>query len=403
MDDKYIMGISGCFLEPAFSEGKCRCIALHLALCLVFFSGLLPLPFAMAAPGEREVVVIGVGVHEDAAKRQAYRNAIQSVIGAIVVAETLVENDELMRDKVLSHSDGYISATRQVGNTRPIGDGLVEVTMRVTVKSDSLKAKLRDENISVSAFDGAVLFAEAIRQKEARDAAGREIRAIVSGAIPSVVRAEATIAEIQKKKLQGMMRLGLPVNTYVDTEAYATMVGRLNTALSGLGYERVQVNLPLSRDGTVFTADLQRRMGRKAVSAGGEELYLFGLCEFISLEEKTTRWSLYLLPRHIADAFSVPSALQVRVALTDANQAELAVQSFRLGGKGYANIIRGPLYAKTDGLSLFVAPRFNLFRQELFLEAEMNRSPQQRTVFFDVADAELHRVTGARCTLEAKE
>ena len=90
-----------------------RNITIYLVVVMSLF--ILSGPAFAAALDERQVVATGVGFTADEAKRQAYRNAIQSVIGAMAVAETLVDNNTLVRDKVLSHSDGYITKVEQVG------------------------------------------------------------------------------------------------------------------------------------------------------------------------------------------------------------------------------------------------------------------------------------------------
>ena len=56
----------------------------------------------------QEVVAEGVGTTADEAIKDAFRNAVRQVVGAVVDAETLVKNDELIDDKVLTYSDGFI-------------------------------------------------------------------------------------------------------------------------------------------------------------------------------------------------------------------------------------------------------------------------------------------------------
>lgn len=58
---------------------------------------------AEASPSEA-IVVEGVGMTPDEALKDAFRNAVRQVVGAVVDAETLVKNDEVINDKVLTYS-----------------------------------------------------------------------------------------------------------------------------------------------------------------------------------------------------------------------------------------------------------------------------------------------------------
>lgn len=360
-----------------------------------------------AAPGraqtgdEKEVVSTGLGMTEEAARREAYRNAVQSVIGAMVVAETIVQNNELVRDKVLSHSDGYISKAAQVGAARPVEGGLVEVTMRVTVKSDRLKAKLQDENITVSTLDGAVLFEAALKQLEEQERAVAAFGALLKPLPAALVRAEATTQGAEQKFSGKVAQLTLPVSVSVDMQAYDQLVQKLHEALGNMGYKRIQLSLGLSREGGLHTQGLLQKAGGEQKTSDGEPLYLLGICELIQPEANTSRWSLYFVPKHIMDAFRRNSRLTVQVEVLDTAQQVVAVQSVTLGGGQYANVIQSPAYG--DGpMTAFLAPRFNLFSKNVFVQSSLNISPQEKKITFSLADNELRRVVGVRCRVSGE-
>ena len=350
------------------------------------------------AADEKEVVSTGLGLTEEAARREAYRNAVQNVIGAMVVAETIVQNNELVRDKVLSHSDGYISKAAQVASARPVEGGLVEVTMRVTVKSDRLKAKLQAENITVSSLDGAVLFEAALKQLEEQERAAATLGALLQPLPASLVRAEATTQGAEQKFTGKVAQLSLPVSISVDIQAYDQLVQKLHEVLGGMGYRRIQLSLGLSREGGLHTQGLLQKAGGEPKTSDGEPLFLLGICEVIQPEASTSRWSLYFVPRHIMDTFRKNSRLTVEVEVLDSAQQVLAVQNMTLGGGQYANIIQPPAYG--DGpLTAFLAPRFNLYSKNVFIQSSINVSPQDKKVTLSLAENELRRATGVRCRI----
>lgn len=374
----------------------------RLALPCLFFCLLFPSLCPARDADEKEVVAIGLGVSEDAARREAYRNAVQSVIGAMVVAETIVENDALVRDKVLSHSDGYVSKATQVGPARPAGDGLIEVTMRVTVKSGRLQEKLKDEHITVSALDGAVLFEKALRQMEERERAVQRLEGMLRALPASLMYAEADVAKAGRKISGQGLRLTLPVQVFIDLGAYERFAGQLQAWFEEQGFAKAQLNLSLDKDGGLYTQGLLKKAGGPKKGADGGELFLFALCEVVQTDKQVSRWSVYFIPRHIMDVFKRPSRLAVDVALLDQDGRPLAGGELYMGDKDYANLLLPS--ARVDGaIVALLAPRFNLYGKSLSLQSPLNRIPQSKEVTLLLTEEELRRVTDARCNVRNRE
>ena len=55
-----------------------------------------------------EVVASGVGVDADKALQNALMNAVQQAVGLVVDAGTLVKNEAIVKDQILTYSDGYV-------------------------------------------------------------------------------------------------------------------------------------------------------------------------------------------------------------------------------------------------------------------------------------------------------
>src|SRR6516164_7487637 len=91
---------------------------LVLATCSTFalVASQLPKSAAKDAPHKRadnnagdskdRVIAEGVGTTADDALRDAFRAAVRQTVGTMVDAETLVKNDTVISDKVLTYSDG---------------------------------------------------------------------------------------------------------------------------------------------------------------------------------------------------------------------------------------------------------------------------------------------------------
>ena len=95
----------------------------------------------------RSVVAIGSGTDLEKAEQAAFAQAIEQTMGVLVDSETLVENDELVRDKILTLSRGYVDEFDVIRRWKQ--DGLYHVEIDAKVAVDSLHAKLKDSGITV--------------------------------------------------------------------------------------------------------------------------------------------------------------------------------------------------------------------------------------------------------------
>ena len=101
--------------------------------------------------GTRQVVVDGVGATADEALKDCFRKAVSTVMGTIIDAETDVENDRLVRDRILTFTDGFVDTYEELEAVH-VEDGLVHRRIAATVRRDSLLLACgKDESMSVDA------------------------------------------------------------------------------------------------------------------------------------------------------------------------------------------------------------------------------------------------------------
>lgn len=102
-----------------------------------------------------KVAVEGYGLSKEDAENDAYRTAIRQVVGAYVDTKTEVENDQLIRDKVITLSSAYVERVRPIGVSQQ--NGLVKVKLEVSVRSTKLVEALKQHNVSVTEVDPTAL------------------------------------------------------------------------------------------------------------------------------------------------------------------------------------------------------------------------------------------------------
>lgn len=112
-----------------------------------------------AAPASGDVVKVvarGVGATEEAARSDAFRDAIERAVGLYVDAEAMAQNDEVVQDQVLTHSNAYITQYDLLGAPKRLEGGLVQVRLVATVQKQKLAEKLKGvmptQNIRLDGF-----------------------------------------------------------------------------------------------------------------------------------------------------------------------------------------------------------------------------------------------------------
>lgn len=113
-------------------------------LFLIFFVPAL-------AFGSGEVVVTATGVGDltagsegkarDVAIEDALRKAVEQAVGALIQSETVVQNFELVSDKILSRSSGYVKNYSVASEFKD--DGLYKVAVSAVISSEKIAGDLK--------------------------------------------------------------------------------------------------------------------------------------------------------------------------------------------------------------------------------------------------------------------
>ena len=138
-----------------------RCFA--ASMCAISLSAVL---YAQDAEQLVDVVATGHGTTVREATKAAFRAAVEQVVGTMVDATTLVENDKLIEDEILSYSAGMIATAKTVGEPKKSADGIYSVKVKAQVRKNRLQEKLRAASAVNVTLDGADLFARMTAAKD---------------------------------------------------------------------------------------------------------------------------------------------------------------------------------------------------------------------------------------------
>jgi len=204
----------------------------------------MPADKTNTSDGEKDVQTViaeGVGLSRDEALKDAFRAAVQQVVGTVVDAETLVKNDELIKDQVLTYSDAYVPQHKIVGERQEAG--LVRMKIQATVKRRSLVMKLKAANITTKAIAGQSMFGDIVSELDAEQNARALVEKALEGFPLNCLTAEVVDKPELVERDSDKATIRILMSFQADLEAYDAFCKRLENALDGVALEKGEFSL----------------------------------------------------------------------------------------------------------------------------------------------------------------
>lgn len=195
----------------------------------------------------QEVVAEGAGTTAEAARKDALRAAVAQVVGMLVVAQDLVQNDALIESKVLTYSDGYVESYEPVGGAVQ-RDGLVRVKVRAKVRQGKLTQVLTSNRIRVREVDLRSIQA----QSETQDTRSRSAAEIAAEAFAGFPAALLEVEPQKERRVSGDAEESLvefPVLVQVDDQKWNAWFQRVRRLLDPIAQDRGAENWNARRAG----------------------------------------------------------------------------------------------------------------------------------------------------------
>jgi hypothetical protein len=180
----------------------------------------------------QNILAKGVGPTADDALKDAFRNAVRQVVGAMVDSETLVKNDELISDKVLTYSGGFIKTYDEVSKTQE--NGLFRITIKATVERSGVAEKLKAANVTLRHIDGKGKFAEVVTKLESEKDAKQLLERCLEGFPINLMEAEPVGEPRTQRQGESGVTLSFRVRLRANTKAYDEFAARLQEVLKRL-------------------------------------------------------------------------------------------------------------------------------------------------------------------------
>ncbi|HEY0793376.1 MAG TPA: hypothetical protein VGD78_20105 [Chthoniobacterales bacterium] len=140
----------------------------------------------------------GVGATAQAAEKAALTNAVQQAVGLFLDSETLVKNEQIIYDSILSLSDGFVTKydVKTPPRQRPL-DGLFETTISAVVQKGKIGAELKKRNL-IQAVDTKDAWAQAVTTVRSSQDAIDVLTRLLPDMITGLLEARFLAGENQK-------------------------------------------------------------------------------------------------------------------------------------------------------------------------------------------------------------
>jgi len=132
----------------------------------------------------------GQGETPEKAEKSALLRAVVKAVGALVDQETLVKNDELIRDQILSVSSGFVKSFKVVQEAKKNLEGDYETVLEVVVERRKLEKSLSDKGLVKVNSNAKDVWAEMLSKTASADDAMRMLEA----KLPSLIERLFTVS-----------------------------------------------------------------------------------------------------------------------------------------------------------------------------------------------------------------
>ncbi|HOD81273.1 MAG: hypothetical protein BWX88_00377 [Planctomycetes bacterium ADurb.Bin126] len=275
-----------------------------------------------------EVAATGVAVDAEKAVQAAFSQAIEQAVGVLVDAETLVKNEQVVHDQILTFSRGFVRTFEVVRRWEQ--DGLHHARIKALVEVGKLSEKLRGQKIAVREVPGELLYRQVTfdiqNEKQAVEMFQKAMDAFQLDGLTKV-KIEGKPDVVEKDDIQVTLRVN--VSMVPDMVAWAKFLQDLEPLLAKLssGTDVLTLRMGEAYGGFMFSdaieeyKKIEKRLGKEAS-------LLLNVFKGMNGKGNITYWKVYKISAPLAEALCDigKRTYRLHVALEDAGGNELAAE-----------------------------------------------------------------------------
>ena len=202
----------------------------------------------------KDIISSGYGMSEKKAIDNAFKSAIQQYVGVIIDSDTQVKNGALIKDEILTASNGYIQRYDILSIIND--DGLFEVEIKASVRTQKIFNKVKSLNINT------VLFLDG-KNKQARVETKLQSKQDISkilfkslkdfystDSLQEMLSIKIEKANVIENKVKdNKVPISITYSLSVNYDAYLNKVNNLENIFKNLGAKKIKrLDLPVIRN-----------------------------------------------------------------------------------------------------------------------------------------------------------
>lgn len=353
-----------------------------------------------------EAVATGIGTDPDQARQNAFCNAIEQVVGVLVDAETLVKNDEIVYDQVLTFSRGEAQQYTVLRQWQQ--DGLHYVRIRAKVAVSELGEKLTANKIAVHEVPGELLYRQAkfdlLNEQQAAEMFRKTMR---DYGMDTLIQVEIVGKPEIVERNAAQAKLQIKVRLSSDQEKWNTIYHSLEPFFSKVASKQstfsTQTAKPNRSGYYPFATEFDEQQRLRGLFGRSPTVLLF---ERMTATSTKTYWNVFQVPEPVAAEVADFSSREYRllIALLDADGHrikqfdrsinELNRQNWMSVGttieiRGYGSFVQRNsyaicpfLFANTTTSGLAYAPTY-VFEETVAIELEKLQDVAEVAAFIE--------------------
>ena len=267
--------------------------------------------------GLMEVVATGIAADPDKAVQSAFSQAIEQAVGVLVDAETLVQNDQLVRESILTFSRGFVQEFKVISRWEK--DGLHYARIRALVKVTELSARLEASDIAVREVPGELLYHQVIHELINEDNAAQMFaKATRDLRIDKLVKVTIVGEPEVVDKDEAVARLRVKLALAPDLEAWAEVRRGLVALLNKIALKTSAFSAGVGRQSKygwcgleVANEDILRM--RQELTGEGIDVRVF---KSMNRRGTETAWQAFRVPEYLREELDLLHNRQLQCNLT---------------------------------------------------------------------------------------
>ena len=179
-------------------------------------------------PELRKQIGTGAGATADEALKAALMNAVEQAVGVLIDAQTIVEHNDLIQEKIIAASNAFVEKYELVKQWQE--GGLNRCRLVALVRNRQLREKLEANRIIAAKVDGKSIAAHIDTEQAAKQSAAEVVKSCFADFPSKVLTVKCTADPVPVPGSTSKLRI--PIEVAVDMKAYSEIMRDISPKLA---------------------------------------------------------------------------------------------------------------------------------------------------------------------------